>query len=200
MTQHVYRRYQREFLPAMLAYAAVMLVLWPLTRRIEDTGLKALLALLPMLPLGLAIRAMVRLVMRTDELDQRIHLTALGVSSAVVGMACMSAGFLAAARVVAVPGTALLWVFPLQCLSYGLARWWAGRRYGMAAMEEDCGVLTPPRVLLAAVVCAALSLALHRVLSDWQTGFLIGMAAAFLAWAAVMLVRRRWRHRRGGDA
>jgi hypothetical protein len=189
----IHRRYQREFLPAMLAYAAVMLLIWPLAEHRHGGAAKIVLALVPMLPLGLAVRAMVRLVLGADELEQRLHLVALAVSSVVVGMVSMTLGFLAAAGALALPGAALVWVFPAQCLSYGLARKWAGRRYGehWSADEDGCGALTPRRLLVAALAIDAAAWLARSRLDDWQFGFLLGLGGSLAAWGLVWLLARR---------
>lgn len=128
-------RYLKEFLPSMLAYALVVGLLFPLAGHVQAQWLKALIAITPMLPLTAAMVAMMRMVMRSDELEQRLHLIALSVASGVVGLLSMTGGFLAAAHVVRLDGTILIWVFPVLMVAFGLSRWCAARIYGMSG---DC--------------------------------------------------------------
>lgn len=131
--RQVDRRYLREFMPAMLAYVVVLLACsWLLKAPLADAGapVRGLVALLPVLPIVLVLRAVVRLIRDSDELQRRIDLEAIAISALVVGMGYFTLGLLAAARVLVVPGqVALLWALPLLCLVYGLAKCLAQRRY-----------------------------------------------------------------------
>jgi len=91
----IHQRYQREFWPAMAAYVAIMFLLWPLLPRVHNELLKIALALLPVLPVLFVVRSMVRLVLGSDELEQRIHLIGLAVSATVVSTLTLAGGFLA---------------------------------------------------------------------------------------------------------
>lgn len=123
------RRYIREITIAMGMYMVVMVLVWPMLKQTDQYALKVLVALSPMLPMALMMRAMVRYVLGCDEFMQRLNLQALSIASAVVGFASMTAGFLAAAKVVVLDGTSLILVFPGICLTYGVAMMWAKRRY-----------------------------------------------------------------------
>jgi hypothetical protein len=123
------KRYLREFLPAMLAYTIVMLTVWPLVRTTDDRMLRALIAMVPVIPIAFVIRAITRQVLSADEMMQRLHLEALAISAGVVAVASLVGGFLAAADVIALNGSILLWVFPALGGTFGLARGLANRRY-----------------------------------------------------------------------
>lgn len=125
------RRYQRDALLSMLAYMGIMLLVWPLVEHVHDTPARILIAVLPVAPMVFLVRAFVRFVRDSDELQQRLYLVALSVSSAIVGLLSMTVGFMAAAKVVSLDGTALMFVFPVMAISFGAARWWAARRYGV---------------------------------------------------------------------
>ncbi len=124
-------RYLREFLPAMAAYVAtVFLSVWLLKRGVEEPGLRALVALLPVPAIGLALRAIIRYIRDVDELQQRIELEAVSFAAAFVSIVYVSGGFLQLARVIDIPsGVAMIWVFPLICASYGLAKMVVARRF-----------------------------------------------------------------------
>jgi hypothetical protein len=123
------KRYRRELMLALTAYVIVMLFVWPLARSTEATGSRLLLAMTPLLPFALALRAMLRHVRDSDELQRRLHLEALAISALIVSFASMSAGFLVAARIIALDGTVLLWVFPALALLFGTLRCWLAARY-----------------------------------------------------------------------
>ena len=54
----------------------------------------------------------------------------MSIATALVSMLYLAAGFLQAAKVVDIPSSAaMIWVFPLVCLVYGLAKIIVARRY-----------------------------------------------------------------------
>jgi len=123
------RRYLAEFLPAMAMYFAVMLFVWPLHKTVEPTWQKALIALLPAVPVTAIAISLFRYVMASDEFMQRLHLQALALAAGVVAVVSMAVGFLATAKVVSLDGSVLLLVFPGLMLVYGPTLAWAKRRY-----------------------------------------------------------------------
>lgn len=200
MARQAYRRYLREFLPAMAVYMAVMLLLWPQVPHLQNPWWKGALALTPVLPMVFVVRAMVRLVLGSDELEQRIHLIGLAAATACVGVVSMAGGFLAAAHVIALDGTVLIWVFPVLVLSYGFARGWASRRYGGNGMcgDEEEGALGRRWLWLVVVVLAVVAAFSHGRLGDREFGLLIGTTAALAAYGLISGIRR-WFARRSAN-
>jgi hypothetical protein len=129
----VEKRYLREFMPAMLAYVLVLSACsWLLKVPLAESGaaIRGAVALLPVLPIVLVLRAVVRVIRDSDELQRRIDLEAIAIAALVVGMGYFTLGLLAAAQVLAVTGkVALIWALPLLCLVYGVAKCLAQRRY-----------------------------------------------------------------------
>ena len=124
------RRYTRDVLIGMGAYTVLLFVSLLLLRNVEAPVLRALIALMPVAPIALVLRAMVHFVRGVDELQQRIEFEAVCIAAALVAFAYMTAGFLQAARVIDVPASAaMLWVFPLLCGTYGIAKAVIARRY-----------------------------------------------------------------------
>lgn len=124
------RRYTRELMLAMGGYVLVLFASIWLLRHIEMPALRALVALLPVPPIALALRAIVRYIRDSDEMQQRIELEAVSISTALVSLLYLSGGFLQAARVIDVPASAaMIWMFPLVCFTYGLAKALVSRRY-----------------------------------------------------------------------
>jgi hypothetical protein len=124
------RRYRREFVPPMLGYVlAVFASVW-LLKRIDELWLRAVVALLPVPPIALAIRAIVRYIRDADELQRRIELEAVSIATACVSLAYLAAGFLQSAKVIDIAADqAMIWVFPLICLIYGVAKMMVARRF-----------------------------------------------------------------------
>lgn len=126
----VRRRYTRDVLVATGAYVVLLFASLLLLRHFEGPALRALLALLPVVPIAFVLRAMVRYVRGVDELQRRIELEAICIAAALVSFVYMTAGFLQTARVIDVPsGVAMLWVFPLVCGTYGIAKSIVARHY-----------------------------------------------------------------------
>lgn len=125
----VEKRYRREFWIAISAYTLVVLLILPLANQVTQTWLRALIAIAPMLPTLFVVRAILRYVLGADELVRRIHLEALAIATAVVGLVSFSLGFMVAARVLTLDGRVLLLVFPALAGAYGVARLCLQRRY-----------------------------------------------------------------------
>lgn len=125
------RRYTREIAVSMSAYAVAIIVSLLLLKRADlDTPVRALVALLPVPPIALVLRAMVRYIRDVDEMQQRIELEAVSIGTALVCMVYMAGGFLQAAKVIDVPSaSAMIWVFPFICAAYGVAKAVVIRRY-----------------------------------------------------------------------
>lgn len=191
----VQRRYMREFWPSMLAYILIMLLVWPLVDHVQSVWGRAVLALLPILPVLLVTRAMVRLVMGSDELEQRLNLIGLAIAGTVVGTLCMVGGFLVVAKVLRLDGAVLLWVWPAMIVFHQLGRGWAARRYGndWASTCNNDGLAAHWQLWLCAAVFGLILLLCWSVFNDWQRGFLAGLTGALAGGAVLFTVRRRRR-------
>jgi hypothetical protein len=196
--RYIHKRYQREFWPAMAAYTVIMFLFWPLLPRVHSDLVKVVLAMLPVVPVLFVVRAMVRLVLGSDELEQRIHLIGLAVAATVVSTLSMAGGFLAAAGIVKLDGAILMWVWPTLVVVYALGRGWASRRYGGSDVMCRNGVTLHWQLWLAALVLAAIAGFGRRQMSDYQFVMLCGMSASFALWGLVLLALR-WRSRQHGD-
>jgi hypothetical protein len=124
------RIYLRGLLPAMAGYVlAVFLSVW-LLKRVDGPLLRTLLALLPVPPILLAMRAVVQRIRNSDELQRRIELEAVSVSALCVSLGYLAAGLLQRARVIDIPSSvAMIWVFPLLAIGIGIAKLVLRRRY-----------------------------------------------------------------------
>lgn len=126
----VSRRYAREFLGAMCVYALLLIAAIYALSRAEALWTRTLLALLPVLPVAFAARALVRFVRDSDELQRRIQLEAFALASLVLTLGSFALGLLGVAGVVAIAGAhALIMILPAYALLYGLAAAITGWRY-----------------------------------------------------------------------
>ncbi|KRG45197.1 hypothetical protein ARC78_03150 [Stenotrophomonas pictorum JCM 9942] len=124
------KRYTREMMVALGGYVVLLFSSIGLLKHVDSIGLRALVALLPVPPIALMLRAMIRYIRDADELQQRIELQAVSFATALVSLLYLGGGLLQVARVVDVPaGAAMIWVFPLLCLGYGLVKAVVARRY-----------------------------------------------------------------------
>ena len=93
-------------------------------------GLRVLVGLLPIIPIGFAIRAVVRLARTGDELQQRIDVDSLAVAALVTGLGSLTASLLVQAGAFRPSAQDVLaWVFPALSVTYVIARVAAARRY-----------------------------------------------------------------------
>lgn len=122
------RRYLREFFPAMAAYVITVMTIWPLVTHVHSPIGKALIALLPVLPVIFVVRAMLRFILASDELQQRMQLEAISIASLTVGLLSFAAAFLQNAGIFQLR-SGLMWVLPALFAVYGIAMLWIRRRY-----------------------------------------------------------------------
>lgn len=125
------RRYLRALWPIMIGYALTLFVsIWLVKRGIDSVPLRALVAVLPVLPIALLMRAALRYLREIDELQQRIETEAIGIASLLVALLYFAGGLLQKAKVIDIDAAAaMIWVFPLLCFTYGIAKMALTRRY-----------------------------------------------------------------------
>lgn len=124
------RRYQREVWPAMSAYVLSMLVWKRVLGMADATWLKVVIALAPTLFVLWVMRAFVRYVRDSDEMQRRIELESGSVAGLLVSGLYLALGFLQTADLIAIPSkVAMIWVFPLLSIVYGIAKLFIARRY-----------------------------------------------------------------------
>ena len=122
------RRYVREFLPAMTAYALLLFASLALLKYVQAVPLRVVIVLLPVLPIVFVVRAMVRLVLASDELERRLQLEAISIASMSVGLLSFAAAFLQGAGLLPIDN-GLMWVLPALFAAYGMANWWVRRPF-----------------------------------------------------------------------
>ena len=129
--REVHKRYLREFLPAMAAYVVLILLSALASERVDSVAGRVVLALLPLLPILLAIRAMVRVVRDQDELERRIDLEAIAIAAMSTAFGFFSFGLLPLADIGWQVGghTVAIWVMPCLFAIFGITKPLVARRY-----------------------------------------------------------------------
>ena len=127
----VHKRYLREFIPAMSAYVVLIVLYGVLMPRTQGMLWRVMLAVLPLLPVALVIRAIVRVIRDQDELERRIDLEAIAIAAMSTGFGYFSFGFLLNAGIglEVAPADVAIWVMPCLFGTFGLAKLLVARRY-----------------------------------------------------------------------
>ena len=125
------RRYLRALWPIMIGYSLTLFMsIWLVKRGIESVPLRAVVAVLPALAIALLMRAALSYLREIDELQRRIETESIGIASLLVSLLYFAGGLLQKAKVIDVDAAAaMIWVFPLLCASYGIAKMVLTRRY-----------------------------------------------------------------------
>jgi hypothetical protein len=114
----------------MLAYTVLLPLAMFGLRHVDGPWARAALAMLPVLAISMAGRAVLRFVRGSDELQRRIQVEALALAALVLCVGSFALGMLSRAGLVAFEGTGVLvMVLPAYVLLYGLFAVVAGRRY-----------------------------------------------------------------------
>lgn len=123
------RGYGAQFFIAMGLYTVSILVFAFLmnSERELPIATQYLLALMPTVPVLLAMRATVLNVRSLDELEQRIHLEAVVITLLLVGTFVFSYGMMELAELV--PDMPLHLVFPLMIATWGITSTLVRRRF-----------------------------------------------------------------------
>ena len=125
------RRYLRALWPVLVGYSLTLFAsIFLIKRGIESVPLRGIVAVLPVLPIGLMMLAALRYLREIDELQRRIETEAIGAASLLVSLLYFAGGMLQKAKVIDLDSAmAMIWVFPLLCATYGIAKMVLTRRY-----------------------------------------------------------------------
>ena len=127
----VHKRYLREFFPAMLAYVVLLLLSVTWLKTLEGTWARALVTMLPVVPVAFVIRAMVRVIRDQDEFERRIDLESIAIGGGVGGFGFFTYGMLLNAKVLPLPSaeSVAIWVLPVLMGCFGVAKCAVRRHY-----------------------------------------------------------------------
>lgn len=125
------RRYARAVMPILALYSVTLFgSIWLIKRGIEPMPLRAMVAVVPAFSILLLMWAALRYFREADELQRRIEAESIGAACLVVAFVYFAGGLLQKAKVIDVPSAdAMIWVFPMTMLIYGIAKFIAVRRY-----------------------------------------------------------------------
>jgi len=110
------RQYFFELMGALLLYMVVLTITVRVAPGVEPAGLKILLSVSPMVPIGLAIWAIARHFRRVDEYLKRVTLENIAIAAAVTAGASLTYGFLENAGF---PKLSMFAVWPLMGAVWG---------------------------------------------------------------------------------
>ncbi len=87
-------RYFVELMSALLLYGIVLAIAVRFAPEVSSSGVKIVVLLSPMLPIGLAIWAIARHFVRVDEYIKQVTLENISIAAAVTAGASLTYGFL----------------------------------------------------------------------------------------------------------
>lgn len=120
------KRYQAQFIAAMLAYVVVLLICVTLIKKFPDSQLVIPLAIAPLIPAIFGLYAFLKKQSLLDELNLKIQYEALAFGSLATAMLTLTYGFL---EIVGLPRLSMTVVLPLLGLLWGIGLFIAKRRY-----------------------------------------------------------------------
>lgn len=124
------RRYVRAMAIAGGLYVLVVLVAVTLIRHSQlnlPQWAVVVIALTPLIPALLMMRAYLTYVRAMDEFNRRIQSEAMLIAAGVVGLGCFTYSFLE--EWAQFPRVSLIWVLPAMILVWGVATAFVRRRY-----------------------------------------------------------------------
>jgi len=120
-------RYQTEVVVAMVIYMALMAAVVPILKDQPPLPERLFLAILPVLPVTWVIWAVIKYLIRADELQRRVHIEALAIAAGITAFLSLSYGFLE--DMAGFPHIPLWWVFMVIDLVWAGAGCILWRRY-----------------------------------------------------------------------
>ena len=125
------KRYVRALIPIMVFYSlALFASTWAIKQGIPSLPVRAVVAVLPALAIVMMMWAALRYLREIDELQRRIETEAIGIASLLVSALYFAGGLLEKAKVLSFDaGGAMIWVFPLLMLVYGVCKYILTKRY-----------------------------------------------------------------------
>jgi len=125
--KQVMRRYVKEFLLRMSTYVIVLILSISILKRVELPKFwQIVISLAPALPVAFIILVLMRLLIDSDELQQRVQLLATSFAAALTGLITFSYGFL---ENVGFPKFPTFFIFPLMIVLWGISLAYFSKRY-----------------------------------------------------------------------
>lgn len=121
------RRYTRELIGASIIYAIVLIASITVLKQFEFPRVwQVIISLSPVIPVAFVVLAIMRLTIYSDELQQRIQLSAVSFSAALTGLITFSYGFL---ENVGFPKFPTFFVLPMLIFIWGMSLRFFEKRY-----------------------------------------------------------------------
>ena len=120
------KTYYKELALAGSVYIAVVVASVYLLTRIHLGYWRVPVAVAPVLPAALIVRAIIRHIRRMDELQARIQLESMAFAFAATAMLTLTYGFLQNAGF---PNVNWVWVWPLMGVMLSVGTFFAKRKY-----------------------------------------------------------------------
>jgi len=125
--KNLMRRYTRELLLSMVAYTVILITSLTVLKNYEFNKFwQIVISLSPAIPVAFVILAIMRLLIDSDELQQRVQLLATSFSAAVTGLITFSYGFL---ENIGFPKFPTFLIFPMLIAIWGISLGYFSRRY-----------------------------------------------------------------------
>lgn len=118
--------YTRRIFIVSVVYIFLLLASRGAMSAMENSPLRTVLGLLPILPVGLGVVALMSFVRNLDEMQQKIQLEAMAFSLGVTGLITFAFGLVEGTGV---PSVSMIWVFPMIVFFWGFGLIVAKRRY-----------------------------------------------------------------------
>ena len=123
----VNQRYTRELIVSIIAYSILLVgAIWLINGPLTASNLRFVIVLLPMIPVIFTVRAIVRYLSDTDEMERELQLKSLAISLAGTAFITFTYGFL---EVVGLPKISMFSVWPLIAALWVVARFILNRQY-----------------------------------------------------------------------
>jgi heme/copper-type cytochrome/quinol oxidase subunit 4 len=128
MTQkQIMKRYIREFLLSIVAYALILIASILAIQNIEMAKpLQVIVTLAPVIPVAFVLVVILRLLRESDELQQRVNMLAITFSAVLTGLLTFSYGFL---ENIGFPKLPTFAIFPMLFVLWGIGLGYFTRRY-----------------------------------------------------------------------
>lgn len=121
------RRYYREIFTSVGIYSVLLLIsVYVLKRELVGPPLSYLVAVMPVVPMLMVPRAVIRSFAAMDELQRRIQLEALAFAAMMLSLLTLTCGFLENAGL---PRLSWIWIWPLLGILWRIGLSVAKRRY-----------------------------------------------------------------------
>jgi low affinity Fe/Cu permease len=125
--KQVMQRYHKELIWSVIAYSAVIVGSITALKNYEFSRLwQVLISLSPTIPVGFVIVAIMRLIIYSDELQQRIQLFAISFSAALTGLITFSYGLL---ENIGFPKFPTFYVLPTLIFIWGISLKYFEKKY-----------------------------------------------------------------------